>query len=58
MISNEDTLHKEIDDLKIELLKLSTQVEAYRNAQGQVVNLAFSLIASGVLAVIVSSVIK
>lgn len=41
MTDNEKQLQAQIDELKIEILKLSTQVEAYRNAQGQVVNLAF-----------------
>lgn len=58
MTENEKQLQDQIDEIKIELLRLSTQVEAYRNAQGQVVNLAFSLIVSGVIAVVISTVVR
>lgn len=54
----EKQIQNQIDAIKVELLRLSTQVEAYRNAQGQVVNLAFSLIVSGVIAVVISTVVR
>lgn len=58
MTENEKQLQEQINAVKIELIRLSTQVEAYRNAQGQVVNLAFSLIVSSVIAVVISAVVK
>ena len=58
MTENEQKLQEQIDALKIEVIRLSTQVEAYRNAQGQVVNLAFSLIASSAVAIVISRIFK
>lgn len=58
MTEDEKQLQNQIDVLKLEVLKLSTQIEAYRNAQGQVVTLAFSLIASSTIAVVISRIFK
>lgn len=58
MTENEKKLQEQIDTLKIEIIRLSTQVEAYRNAQGQVVNLAFSLIASSAIAIVIARAFK
>ena len=60
-MSNEQELQQlkaEIEQLKIDLITANTKIEAYRNASAQVVNLAFGLIASGTVAVIVSTVLR
>ena len=49
-------LRQEIEDLKIKLANVDTKVEAYKNGMTQVVNLAFGLIASATLAIIISNV--
>ncbi len=40
MTDNETKLQEQIDALKIEVIRLSTQVEAYRNAQRKVCGVA------------------
>ena len=58
MIEDEKSLQEQIDAINIKLMKLETTVEACRNAQGQVVNLAFSLIAGAVISVVITNVFK
>ena len=49
---------KEVENLKIELMAANVKIEAYKNSAGQVVNLAFGLIASATVTVIVSAVVR
>lgn len=58
MNQNERSLQDQIDTLNLKVIKLEATIEAYRNAQGQVVNLAFSLIAGAVVSIIVTSIFK
>ena len=51
-----EQLRKEVEELKIKLLNVDTKVESYKNAMGQVTNLAFGLIASATIAIIFSRV--
>lgn len=57
-MEDEKSLQEQIDAINIKIMKLETTVEAYRNAQGQVVNLAFSLIAGAVISVVITNVFK
>jgi len=58
MSENENKLQNQIDALNFRIIKLEATIEAYRNAQGQVVNLAFSLIAGAVVSVVIATVVK
>lgn len=58
MSENENKLQDQIDALNLRIIKLEATIEAYRNAQGQVVNLAFSLIAGAVVSVVIATVVK
>ncbi|BAU44661.1 hypothetical protein [Leptolyngbya sp. O-77] len=53
-----DTLKAEVDGLKQELSQTNVRVEAYQKASNQVVNLAFGLIATATLTIIVSTVLR
>lgn len=58
MSENENKLQDQINALNLRIIKLEATIEAYRNAQGQVVNLAFSLIAGAVVSVVIATVVK
>lgn len=49
-------LKQEVNELKIKLLNVDTKVEAYNSAMARVTNLAFGLIASATLAILISNV--
>ncbi len=51
-------LKQEIEELKVKLMNVDTKLEAYKSAMGQVTNLAFGLIASATITVLVSNVLK
>jgi sugar-specific transcriptional regulator TrmB len=53
-----DTLKAEVDGLKQELSQTNVRVDAYQKASNQVVNLAFGLIATATLTIIVSTVLR
>jgi sugar-specific transcriptional regulator TrmB len=53
-----DKLSTEVDGLKQELAQTNVRVDAYQKASNQVVNLAFGLIATATLTIIVSTVLK
>ncbi|MEB3213697.1 MAG: hypothetical protein VKL39_20280 [Leptolyngbyaceae bacterium] len=53
-----DKLSTEVDGLKQELAQTNVRVDAYQKASTQVVNLAFGLIATATLTIIVSTVLK
>lgn len=58
MSENENKLQDQINALNLRIIKLEATIEAYRNTQGQVVNLAFSLIAGAVVSVVIATVVK
>jgi len=51
-------LKQEIEELKVKLMNVDTKLEAYKSAMGQVTNLAFGLIASATINVLISNVLK
>ncbi|MBF2085076.1 hypothetical protein [Thermoleptolyngbya sp. C42_A2020_037] len=53
-----DTLKAEVNGLKQELSQTNVRVDAYQKASNQVVNLAFGLIATATLTIIVSTVLR
>lgn len=53
-----DGLKTEVDGLKQELTQTNVRVDAYQKASTQVVNLAFGLIATATLTIIVSTLVK
>lgn len=53
-----DSLKLEVDGLKQELGQTNVRVDAYQKASNQVVNLAFGLIATATLTIIVSTVLR
>lgn len=53
-----ERLSTEVDGLKQELAQTNVRVDAYQKASTQVVNLAFGLIATATLTIIVSTLVK
>lgn len=53
-----DGLKTEVDGLKQELAQTNIRVDTYQKASTQVANLAFSLIATATLTIIVSTLVK
>ncbi|MEB3356421.1 MAG: hypothetical protein VKK04_06820 [Synechococcales bacterium] len=53
-----DRLSTDVEALKQELAQTNVRVDAYQKASNQVVNLAFGLIATATLTIIVSTVLK
>lgn len=53
-----DDLKTEVDGLKQELTQTNVRVDAYQKASTQAVNLAFGLIATATLTIIVSTLVK
>ncbi len=52
-----ESLRKEIKGLELKLISVETKIEAYKAAMGQVTNLAFGLIASATITVLISNVL-
>ncbi|QKD82138.1 hypothetical protein HPC62_07950 [Thermoleptolyngbya sichuanensis A183] len=53
-----DSLKIDVDGLKQELSQTNVRVDAYQKASNQVVNLAFGLIATATLTIMVSTVLR
>lgn len=51
-------LKQEVEELKIKLMNVDTKLEAYKAAMGQVTNLAFGLIASATITILISNVLR
>lgn len=58
LVTEIDHLSKDVDVLKRETTKTNDKVEIYQKASQQVVNLAFSLILTSTIAIVVQSVIN
>lgn len=57
VLSRLEAIDKDLSDLKTEIVVTNARVEAYQRAQGQVVNLAFGLIAAAAAGVIIPVVV-
>jgi len=57
VLSRLEAIDKDLSDLKTEIVVTNSRVEAYQRAQGQVVNLAFGLIAAAAAGVIIPVVV-
>lgn len=53
-----DRIAGDVEDLKQELALTNTRVDTYQKASNQVVNLAFGLIATATVTVIITAVVK
>jgi len=58
LIEEVEKLRKEVKELEIKLMSRNTKIEAYKAAMGQVTNLAFGLIASATIIILISNVKK
>ncbi|MGL5922162.1 hypothetical protein [Chroococcidiopsis sp.] len=57
-LSEVEQLRVDFEELRTEMKDVNDKVEIYKNAMGQVVNLAFALIGSATVTVLVSNVLS
>jgi archaellum component FlaC len=58
LVTEIDHLAKDVETLKQETIKTNDKVEIYQKASQQVVNLAFSLILTAIITIVVQGIIN